>query len=323
MSGPSVIGFPAGTMRSDSRRRLAVEQREGSRGWPSRARIPSNAEVADQLAAVARILREQGANPFRVGAYENAAKVLRAWSRPLAEVLAAEGLAGLDAIPGIGAGLARAIEAILTTGHLPFLDRLREHSDPVALLMSVPGVGARLAERLHQSLGIDTLEGLEQAAHDGRLAKVPRIGPKRLAAIRDSLATRLRRSRPAPERAPAPPIAEVLEVDAEYRRRVAAGTLPRISPRRFNRPKRRWLPILHTSRAERHYTALYSNTALAHRLGKTSDWVVLYYDGAGTEGQCTVITAERGVLAGRRVVRGREAQCVQHYGLGRRATTES
>jgi DNA polymerase/3'-5' exonuclease PolX len=127
--------------------------------------------VADQLAAVARILREQGANPFRVGAYENAAKVLRAWSRPLAEVLATEGLLGLDAIPGIGPGLARAIEAILTTGHLPFLDRLREHSDPVALLMSVPGVGARLAERLHQSLGIDTLEGLEQAAHDGRLAE--------------------------------------------------------------------------------------------------------------------------------------------------------
>jgi hypothetical protein len=75
----------------------------------------------------------------------------------------------------------------------------------------------------------------------------------------------------------------------------------------MNPEHRAWLPILHTERGARHYTALFSNTATAHRLGRTQDWVVLYYDGRDGEQQCTVVTAGRGPLKGRRVVRGREA----------------
>ncbi len=71
--------------------------------------------------------------------------------------------------------------------------------------------------------------------------------------------------------------------------------------------------MLHTQRGARHYTALYSNTARAHELGKTHDWVVLYYDGERGERQCTVITAQRGPLKDRRIVRGREAECADHY----------
>jgi len=67
-------------------------------------------------------------------------------------------------------------------------------------------------------------------------------------------------------------------------------------------------PILHTERGSRQYTALFSNTARAHELGKTHDWVVIYCDGAGGEHQYTVITSERGALKGRRIVRGREEQ---------------
>jgi hypothetical protein len=62
------------------------------------------------------------------------------------------------------------------------------------------------------------------------------------------------------------------------------------------------------------FTALFSNTARAHEFGRTRDWVVLYfYDGAHVEGQRTVVTEARGRLAGMRVVRGREAECVAHY----------
>jgi DNA polymerase (family X) len=71
--------------------------------------------------------------------------------------------------------------------------------------------------------------------------------------------------------------------------------------------------VLHTQRGPRHYTALFSNTARAHELGRTSDWVVLYFDGQGEERQCTVITASRGPLRGRRIVRGREQECLEHY----------
>ena len=71
--------------------------------------------------------------------------------------------------------------------------------------------------------------------------------------------------------------------------------------------------ILHTERGQRHYTALFSNTPRAHRLGRTDDWVILYCEGGDGERQYTVVTAPSGPLRGRRVVRGREAACTEHY----------
>lgn len=77
----------------------------------------------------------------------------------------------------------------------------------------------------------------------------------------------------------------------------------------------RWLPVLHTERAGPHDTALYSNTARAHELGATHDWVVIYRDDHEGHGQWTVLSARRGALAGRRVVCGRELRCAALYGL--------
>jgi hypothetical protein len=75
------------------------------------------------------------------------------------------------------------------------------------------------------------------------------------------------------------------------------------------------LPVLHTTRGDWHFTALYSNTARAHELGRVRDWVVIYfYDDQHAEKQHTVVTQPRGALAGRRVVRGREADCRTYYG---------
>ena len=102
-------------------------------------------------------------------------------------------------------------------------------------------------------------------------------------------------------------------MDAEYRRESAADTLKKIAPRRFNPSGEAWLPVLHTTRGDRHYTALFSNTARAHELRKTRDWVVIYYDGHDGEHQCTVITSEFGRLKGRRIVRGREDECEELY----------
>jgi hypothetical protein len=110
-----------------------------------------------------------------------------------------------------------------------------------------------------------------------------------------------------------PSIAEILEIDREYLQKSRQGLLPIIAPRRFNPRHEKWLPILHANREDRHYTALFSNTPRAHQLGKTSDWVVIYYDGTRGERQCTVITAMYGPLSGRRIVRGREAECLEYY----------
>ena len=273
---------------------------------------PANAEIAEPLDAVATLLEAQHANPFRVRAYRNAAAVIRGLPVSVAELFGEEGEAGLERIPQVGPGIARAIRDMITLGRLPMLDRLRGEASPEDLLAGIPGIGSALAERLHHELGIATLEDLELAVHDGRLASLRGFGPRRLASLSAVLAERLsRRTSYHPE--PGPPVAELLSVDEEYRDRAARGDLTRIAPRRFNPEARAWLPVLHTSRGDRHYTALYSNTALAHRLGRTHDWVVIYADGGREERVATVVTMRSGPLAGRRLVRGREAECFRHY----------
>jgi hypothetical protein len=71
---------------------------------------------------------------------------------------------------------------------------------------------------------------------------------------------------------------------------------------------------MHVEREGWDLTVIYSNTARAHALDKTHDWVVIYYDREGVEGQATVVTETSGRLKGKRVVRGREAECAHYYG---------
>lgn len=272
-----------------------------------------NAAIASRLAEVANLLEEQGANPYRVAAYRRAAGRMRVLKQPVAEILRMEGMDGLMRLPGIGESIARSIRLLVKTGRLPMLERLRGESDPETLLRSVPGIGRKLAERLHDELGIASLAELEAAAHNGRLRDVAGIGEKRLAGIRDVLANRLGRVRQPPVGAPAeePTVTELLDVDREYREKARAGALRMIAPRRFNPTGDAWLPVLHTTRGTREYTALFSNSARAHRRGKTRDWVVLYYDGG--DRQYTVVTATQAPLRGRRIVAGRLAESEQHY----------
>ena len=273
----------------------------------------TNNVVADRLDEVAEILEVQAANAFRVAAYRGAARMLRSLEQSVEEIVKTEGVEGLLKLPGIGQTLARFIHQLVVTGQLPMLDRLRGQSDPVALLQTVPGIGQITAGKLYEQVGIESLEELEIAAYDGRLGKLG-LGEKRIKGIRDSLAARLGRVQPNKRRVGVePPVKEILDVDTEYRRQAAAEELPKIAPRRFNPDHKRWLPILHTTRGERHYSAMFSNTPRAHQLNMTSDWVVIYYDGAGGERQCTVITSHYGPLQGRRIVRGRELECLRHY----------
>jgi len=273
-----------------------------------------NEDVAGRLEEAAGLLHDQGADPFRVGAYLRAASTLRSMREPLDEVFRDRGLDGLKDLPHVGESLARSIRELLTHGRLPMLDRLRGEADPAALLASVPGVGRVLAHRLHDELGLETLEDLEAAAHDGRLATIAGFGAKRLAGVRDSLAHRLGRVRLPLAVHAVPSVSELIDVDREYREKAAAGDLQLIAPRRFNPSGEAWLPVLHTTRGARRYTVLFSNTARAHHAGTTRDWVVLYGDDGGGEHRHTVITAGRGPLRGRRIVAGREEECLAEYG---------
>lgn len=274
-----------------------------------------NGKVADLLRQMADVLEQQQASPFRVSAYAKAADAIDELDTDVREVLEREGTEGLVRLPFIGTGIAASIRDIATTGHWPRLERLRGTLQPEKLLQTVPGIGPDLAHAIHEQLHVDTLEALEITAHDGRLATVKGIGPRRVAAIRASLTSMLKqRHTPRLASHAGPGVDLMLAVDTDYRARAAAGTLKTIAPRRFNPEGTAWLPILHSQDGDWHFTALFSNTARAHELGRTDDWVVIYfYDGDHHEGQHTVVTETRGPLQGRRVVRGRENECRRYY----------
>jgi putative hydrolase len=279
----------------------------------------SNQKIADKLRELADLLEQQGANPFRVGAYRRATETVAAHKEELTGVLQRDGLEGLIALPGIGRSIASAIREMIQTGRWVQLERLRGTLEPEQVFCSVPGVGPALAHRIHDALHLETLEALEIAAHDGRLEHVPGIGPRRAAILRAGLGTMLgrrplRRPLPSVEARPIPEVAQLLEVDTEYRREAEAGRLRKIAPRRFNPSGEAWLPVLHTRRGDWDFTALFSNTARAHELGRVRDWVVIYYHtDTQPEGQCTVVTETHGPIEGHRVVRGREVECRAHY----------
>jgi hypothetical protein len=111
----------------------------------------------------------------------------------------------------------------------------------------------------------------------------------------------------------------MLAVDEEYRAGAEQSRLPTIAPRRFNPDQEPWLPVYQTRKDGWRFRALFSNTALAHRLNQTRDWVVIYFDDGFSSGQRTIVTETRGDLRGRRVVRGREFECREQY----RMETES
>ena len=287
----------------------------------------TNEEIAETLERIAALLEAQGAIPYRVTAYRRAARTVENSERSVAELTDAKEGDTLEDLPDIGKSIAGAIRELVHTGRLGLLERLEGQIAPEDLFTTVPGIGEELAKRIHAELHIETLEELELAAHDGRLGEVPGIGNRRVSAIRDSLEAILSRSSRRRARrlrhldqermergeARAPSIAAVLDVDEEYRRKASEGKLRTISPRRFNPEGEAWLPVLHTDREGWQFTALFSNTARAHELNKTRDWVVIYYEKDGHENQHTVVTELHGAMKGRRVVRGRERETLAFY----------
>ena len=273
-----------------------------------------NEHVASCFMEAAQLLEAQGGNPWRANAYRTAADTIGRLEGNVRELFDAGGTAALDALPHIGPGIAGAIAEILVTGSCQQLQRLRGGSSTNEVFQQMPGIGPALATRIRNALDIHTLEELEVASRDGRLAALAGVGPRRAAAIRAVVTENLDRNRGKYRRAGAhattePPVALLLAIDLEYRQKAAAGALPMIAPRRMNPEHEAWLPVLHVTHSGWHFTALFSNTPRAHELGRTNDWVVIYfYDDDPEEGRRTVVTETRGALVGQRVVRGREAE---------------
>lgn len=283
-----------------------------------------NNDIADIFEQVSDLLEAQGDDYYRIRAYREGAQTIRQLGRSAVEIYHQDGITGLQALSHIGQRLALSIEELTTTGELGLLERLLIEVSPEDLFTTVPGIGQLLARRIYRVLGINTLEELEQAAHNGSLGELEGFGRGRVQLVRDALGTMLGRTsrqrvkvRRWQQEQPVKPITQtpsvelLLEVDEQYRYLAGVGHLRMVTPRRFNPEGKRWLPVMRMNKDGWSFNALYSNTARAHELDKTHDWVVVSYAPEGAperrRGQCTVVTETRGTRRGHRVIRGMAA----------------
>lgn len=133
--------------------------------------------AAHALAQIAAFLELRGENRFKAAAYEKAARAVRALHADDLGALLDAGT--LKALPGIGPATLGVIEDLVRTGESSYLERLRaELPEGLLAMMRIPGVTVALVHRVHEELGVSTVEALEAAARDGRLAALPRLGAR-------------------------------------------------------------------------------------------------------------------------------------------------
>ena len=189
-----------------------------------------NAEIADRFERLAGLLELEGANPFRVRAYRNAARFIRGHSRNLAELLD-EG-ADLAELPGIGRDLAGKIATLVHTGRLPLLEQVTARVPaPLLAMTRIEGLGPKRAKALYRALKVRSLEDLARAARSGRIRELPGFGVRTEQLIAERAAraaTGERRLRLADAEQVARPLVEYLrrldgvrqvEVAGSFRRR--------------------------------------------------------------------------------------------------------
>ena len=138
---------------------------------------PSNEEIAQLFENLGAMLEMKGDSVFKIRAYQRAARAIGELSFPLAQ--AVNDGQKLTGIPGIGKAISDKIHELVTTGQVRTYERTRAELPEGALdLLAIPGIGPKTAMLIGTQLGIGTIEGVEQAAQDGRLASLPRMGQK-------------------------------------------------------------------------------------------------------------------------------------------------
>ncbi len=133
-------------------------------------------QVADILVEIGTLLELKGENPFKVRAYANAARALQTLAEPL-EKLVSEGRLG--EIPGIGEALQQKITELVTTGRLAYYEDLKNSIAPgLVAMLEIPGLGPKKIQALHRELGIASVEALEKACREGKVAGLKGFGEK-------------------------------------------------------------------------------------------------------------------------------------------------
>lgn len=189
----------------------------------------TNAEIADTFERLADLLELQNANPFRVRAYRNAARVIGGYPHPLAELVARG--ADLDELPSIGEGIAEKITTLVDTGKLPALQEAAKKT-PLVLtdLLRIPGLGPKRVRKLHEVLNIRSADDILRAERSGKFAELPGFGDKlaaKIASAIEHLAGEQKRFRLADAEQLAAPLVVYLEKLQHVDRVVIAGSYRR------------------------------------------------------------------------------------------------
>lgn len=136
-----------------------------------------NSAIAKVFQDIADLLELKGEIPFKIRAYQKAARAIE-HSPTEIELMVKDG-GNLRDIPGVGEAIAKKITELVNTGGLRYYDELRaEFPEGISTLLDIPGVGPRTAMRLSTELGIQSMNGLEAAVLNGRVASLPRLGDK-------------------------------------------------------------------------------------------------------------------------------------------------
>ncbi|MDM7999948.1 MAG: DNA polymerase/3'-5' exonuclease PolX [Dehalococcoidia bacterium] len=136
----------------------------------------NNSEIAKVFQDIADLLELKGESVFKIRAYQKAVRSIEHLPVELAQ-LRAEGR--LREVPGIGEAIEKKIAELLDTGRLKYYEELRaEFPEGIISLLQVPGVGPKTAMRLSTELGVNSIEELEKAILDGRVASLFRMGDK-------------------------------------------------------------------------------------------------------------------------------------------------
>lgn len=134
-------------------------------------------QIISMLEETATLLAlKDGSSVFEVRAYENAARAVSALDGDFSTLVKQDKLKGT---PGLGPTIIKRIEEAMETGHMVFLDELRANTPAVKLaMMRIPGVGPKKINAIYDQLHVTSIEELEQACREDKVAHLPSFGKK-------------------------------------------------------------------------------------------------------------------------------------------------
>ena len=168
-----------------------------------------NTAIAKVFSDIADLLELKSENAFKIRAYQKAARAIEHYPKAI-RIMLDEG-EDLRNISGVGEAIAKKTTELVTTGKLGYYENLKaEFPEGITNLLAIPGIGPKTANRLSRELGISSVDALEQAIHDGRVANLFRLGDKTASNILQQIQALRRKDQRIPIGEALPIVEEIL-----------------------------------------------------------------------------------------------------------------